>query len=387
MAKLVGVQLLAVWLISLALASPVMLLAILSPLNVLSADGRECGIFNRHFLVYGSLAAFFLPLLIMLVTYSLTIHLLRQRARACDDTRDGVADGKTPLLRRSSSKINRRRQEPGERGPKLATAAVAAAAAAAAAATAVTTAAKTTTKSRIKAPEEHIPPPKGNNDSVIDASASDSNKRVGALKKRSLQLRISLPLFSRRRSSENRIIETEMEPLNGSLKCKLACDSSNGDGVDNEAAVPTAGDGECSRQSSLIPMLNVQRTTRRGRSLIPPSSPLLPTNNPSITPRTSPAQAPRFQHLVKKHSAAIRAVGIMIEKREEIVKKRERNTVRTEKKAVKVELIVEAMIVVVMIVVVMIVVVMIVVVMIVVVIFAVLIVGVIYISGNSSNSS
>lgn len=82
-AKLIGVQLLAVWLVSLALASPVMLLAVLSPLNVLSADGRQCGLVNRHFLIYGSLAAFFLPLLIMLFTYSLTINLLRQRARAC----------------------------------------------------------------------------------------------------------------------------------------------------------------------------------------------------------------------------------------------------------------------------------------------------------------
>ena len=35
---------------------------------------------NSYFLVYGSLAAFFGPLIIMVVTYTLTIRLLRHRA-------------------------------------------------------------------------------------------------------------------------------------------------------------------------------------------------------------------------------------------------------------------------------------------------------------------
>ena len=64
-----------VWLISLAIASPIILLSILDPQNVMN-DDQQCGIFNNYFLVYGSLAAFFIPLVIMLLAYALTIRLL-----------------------------------------------------------------------------------------------------------------------------------------------------------------------------------------------------------------------------------------------------------------------------------------------------------------------
>ena len=49
-------------------------------LEILNSDG-QCGIFNPYFLIYGSLVAFFVPFIIMLVTYTLTIRLLSKRAR------------------------------------------------------------------------------------------------------------------------------------------------------------------------------------------------------------------------------------------------------------------------------------------------------------------
>ena len=74
----VALKILVVWLIAFAIASPIIILGIYRPQDVLSSD-LQCGIFNRYFVIYGSLAAFFIPLLLMLGTYSLTIHILRQK--------------------------------------------------------------------------------------------------------------------------------------------------------------------------------------------------------------------------------------------------------------------------------------------------------------------
>lgn len=76
----VAVKIIAVWLLSLAIASPLIFLGLYRPEEILGRD-LQCAIFNTQFLVYGSLAAFFLPLLVMLVTYSLTIRMLSERAR------------------------------------------------------------------------------------------------------------------------------------------------------------------------------------------------------------------------------------------------------------------------------------------------------------------
>lgn len=54
-------------------------------LEILNSDG-QCGIFNPYFLIYGSLVAFFVPFMIMLITYTLTIRLLSKRARTLKST-------------------------------------------------------------------------------------------------------------------------------------------------------------------------------------------------------------------------------------------------------------------------------------------------------------
>jgi len=69
----------AVWLASVVIASPLIVLGILSPGDLLSDDG-QCAIVNANFLIYGSLAAFFGPLTIMLVTFVLTVRLLEKEA-------------------------------------------------------------------------------------------------------------------------------------------------------------------------------------------------------------------------------------------------------------------------------------------------------------------
>lgn len=42
---------------------------------------NTCVINNRVFFVFGSLVAFYVPMVMMVITYALTIPLLRQKAR------------------------------------------------------------------------------------------------------------------------------------------------------------------------------------------------------------------------------------------------------------------------------------------------------------------
>lgn len=42
---------------------------------------NECVINNRAFFVFGSLVAFYMPMVVMVVTYALTVQLLRKKAR------------------------------------------------------------------------------------------------------------------------------------------------------------------------------------------------------------------------------------------------------------------------------------------------------------------
>lgn len=99
----VCVKIITVWALSLAIASPLIFLVLYRPNEILGPLG-QCAIFNSHFLIYGSLAAFFLPLLVMLVTYSLTIRMLSVRARQLERrAREGM---RRSLSRRKDRKFH-----------------------------------------------------------------------------------------------------------------------------------------------------------------------------------------------------------------------------------------------------------------------------------------
>lgn len=51
-----------------------------NPRNIMPKD-NICVINNRAFFVFGSLVAFYVPMVIMVVTYALTVQLLRKKAR------------------------------------------------------------------------------------------------------------------------------------------------------------------------------------------------------------------------------------------------------------------------------------------------------------------
>ncbi|EEB13043.1 class A rhodopsin-like G-protein coupled receptor GPR5ht1, putative [Pediculus humanus corporis] len=78
--KLVGIKIAAVWLLSMVISSSITVLGLLNPSNIMP-EPDICVINNRAFFVFGSLAAFYIPMVIMVVTYVLTVQLLRKKAR------------------------------------------------------------------------------------------------------------------------------------------------------------------------------------------------------------------------------------------------------------------------------------------------------------------
>ena len=66
------------WGLGLLLASPIPFLAILDMENVMPGPG-VCEMNNQHFLMFGSLLAFYIPMVIMVATYVLTVHHLKRQ--------------------------------------------------------------------------------------------------------------------------------------------------------------------------------------------------------------------------------------------------------------------------------------------------------------------
>ena len=60
------------------LASPIPVLALLDIRNLM-ADVTVCEMNNEHFLIFGSLLSFYIPMVIMVTTYALTIHHLKKQ--------------------------------------------------------------------------------------------------------------------------------------------------------------------------------------------------------------------------------------------------------------------------------------------------------------------
>ncbi|XP_018318891.1 5-hydroxytryptamine receptor 2A [Agrilus planipennis] len=78
--KTIILRIALVWLLSMLVSSSITLLGIINHDNIMPRP-RVCVINNRAFFVFGSLVAFYMPMVIMVVTYVLTIQLLRKKAR------------------------------------------------------------------------------------------------------------------------------------------------------------------------------------------------------------------------------------------------------------------------------------------------------------------
>jgi hypothetical protein len=76
--SLMAYKIITIWLISFAICLPLFILGLVDTSNVYNEQTRACFPAHRTFKIYGSFVAFFIPLIIMIVTYALTMTALQQ---------------------------------------------------------------------------------------------------------------------------------------------------------------------------------------------------------------------------------------------------------------------------------------------------------------------
>lgn len=91
-----------IWVAAIVISSPVSILGALDSGNILNS--RQCVLKNHAFIIYGSILAFFIPLVIMVISYALTTRLLYKKSKLRDPEKDGFhSNNGTPIIRRSKS--------------------------------------------------------------------------------------------------------------------------------------------------------------------------------------------------------------------------------------------------------------------------------------------
>ena len=78
----VRIKILLVWLLSFSISSPIMILGFVDERNILSDN--QCVLQNKDFRIYGSVSAFYIPLIFMVISFGLTIRLLRIQYKLCN---------------------------------------------------------------------------------------------------------------------------------------------------------------------------------------------------------------------------------------------------------------------------------------------------------------
>ncbi|KAH8388459.1 hypothetical protein KR093_007257 [Drosophila rubida] len=78
--RLAGIKIGIVWAMAMLVSSSITVLGLVNEKNIMPQP-NVCVINNRAFFVFGSLVAFYIPMLMMVTTYALTIPLLRKKAR------------------------------------------------------------------------------------------------------------------------------------------------------------------------------------------------------------------------------------------------------------------------------------------------------------------
>ncbi|VDN91136.1 unnamed protein product [Brugia pahangi] len=75
---LMKVKLASVWIATILISCPIVIMALTDSRNVF--NGNTCRITNRYYMIYGSILAFLIPFLIMVVTYIRTTNLLKRQS-------------------------------------------------------------------------------------------------------------------------------------------------------------------------------------------------------------------------------------------------------------------------------------------------------------------
>ena len=71
-----------IWLIAILLSFPMIVLGIINRNNIFI--GRQCIINNKFFVMYGSVVSFVIPLIIVIIVYTLTVYRLKEQIRLCE---------------------------------------------------------------------------------------------------------------------------------------------------------------------------------------------------------------------------------------------------------------------------------------------------------------
>ncbi|XP_048006524.1 5-hydroxytryptamine receptor 2C [Leguminivora glycinivorella] len=78
--RVVIIKIALVWLLSMTVSSSITILGLINNKNIMP-NQRICVINNRLFWIFGSLVAFYIPMLTMVVSFALTVHLLKRQAK------------------------------------------------------------------------------------------------------------------------------------------------------------------------------------------------------------------------------------------------------------------------------------------------------------------
>ncbi|XP_060517264.1 5-hydroxytryptamine receptor 2C [Cylas formicarius] len=82
--RTIVMKIMMAWLLSMGVSSSITVLGIVDQRNIMP-EPNKCVINNRKFFIFGSLVAFYIPMLVMLISFALTVQLLRNRARFAAD--------------------------------------------------------------------------------------------------------------------------------------------------------------------------------------------------------------------------------------------------------------------------------------------------------------
>ena len=76
--KYMKIKIFLVWVISILICFPMFILGVINEKNVFNEEKKECSLENPNFKIYGSIFAFYIPLLIIAVAYIFTMRSLKK---------------------------------------------------------------------------------------------------------------------------------------------------------------------------------------------------------------------------------------------------------------------------------------------------------------------
>jgi hypothetical protein len=106
------IKIFIIWFISICLCSPLLILGFIDESNVFDLNTKQCVLFNKSYKFYGSIFAFYIPFIIMLIAYVKTIRILKlilnKKRNVINESIKEKPDHKYSILdKNSSSKLNK----------------------------------------------------------------------------------------------------------------------------------------------------------------------------------------------------------------------------------------------------------------------------------------